>query len=60
MEKAAYTVREAAELLSISEVQLRRVIKNGDIAVKRIGYGEKSHHIRIPAESIAEFLAEAK
>ena len=37
------TVKEAAELCQISERQLRRLIKNGDLPVKRFGKAVRIH-----------------
>ena len=37
------TVKEAAALCQISERQLRRLIKNGDLPVKRFGKAVRIH-----------------
>ena len=45
------TVKEAAELLKISRVQVRRVIQNGELAAFKVG-----REYRIPLASIKEFI----
>jgi excisionase family DNA binding protein len=50
-EVRAYTVAEAAEVLSLSAVHLRRIIKRGEIRVKRVG-----RRILVPTSAIKEFL----
>lgn len=53
--KVAYTVAETAEMLSISQVHLRRMIKSGELPVKRVG-----RKILVPVSTITKFLAETK
>lgn len=45
------TVKEAAELLKISRVQVRRMIQNGELAAFKVG-----REYRIPLASIKEFI----
>lgn len=45
------TVKEAAELLKTSRVQVRKMILNGDLAAVKVG-----REYRIPMASIKEFV----
>ena len=45
------TVKEAAEWLKTSRVQVRRMIQNGELAAVRVG-----REYRIPISSIREFV----
>lgn len=54
----AFSVSEAAQRLSISEVELRRVIKRGEIRVKRAG--KSGYRILVPAASLRDYLAPSK
>lgn len=49
--KATYSVKEAAELLDMSESKLRRLIRDGEFPVK----GGRGCHITVPAESVREW-----
>ena len=48
----AYTVPQAAELLGLSEVYLRVMLKRGDIRCVKAG-----RRVLVPAAAIREFLA---
>ena len=45
------TVKEAAEWLKTSRVQVRKMIQNGELAAFKVG-----REYRIPAASIREFI----
>jgi excisionase family DNA binding protein len=51
-ELRAYTVPQAAEMLGLSEVYLRVMLKRGDIRSVKAG-----RRVLIPATAIREFLA---
>jgi len=51
-ELRAYTVPQAAELLGLSEVYLRVMLKRGDIRSVKAG-----RRVLVPAGAIREFLA---
>lgn len=46
------TVKEAAELLKTSRVQVRKMIQSGDLLAVKVG-----REYRIPSVSIKEFIA---
>jgi excisionase family DNA binding protein len=48
----AYRLAQAAEALSLSEREVRRLIASGQLASKRVGRA-----VLVPREAIAEFLA---
>ena len=48
----AYTVSQAAEMLGLSEVYLRVMLKRGDIRSVKAG-----RRVLVPATAIREFLA---
>ena len=47
------TVKEAAELLKTSRVQVRKMIQSGDLLAVKVG-----PEYRIPSASIKEFIAD--
>lgn len=49
--KIAYTVEEAAELLSLSRAQVYRLIETGELGSLRIGKAR-----RVSAEQLVEFI----
>lgn len=51
-ELRAYTVSQAAEMLGLSEVYLRVMLKRGDIRSVKAG-----RRVLVPATAIREFLA---
>jgi excisionase family DNA binding protein len=51
-ELRAYTVPQAAEMLGLSEVYLRVMLKRGDIRSVKAG-----RRVLVPATAIREFLA---
>jgi len=51
--KLAYSVKEAAEMLSLSEITIRRMIDSGDIKVKRTPGGGR---IIIPAKELNKWV----
>lgn len=51
-----YTVQEVAEILGISEVQVRGLCEIGRLFAVNISTGEKRRHFRIPEESLRRFL----
>jgi excisionase family DNA binding protein len=65
-EQRVYTVAEAAEYLRLSEVQVRRIIKRGDLRVKRVHYGkpvdsmgrERRGRILVGQDALDEFMAQ--
>ena len=50
-ERLAYTVKEAAAAIGVSEVQVRRMIKRGAVKVKREG-----RRVIIPAAALDDYL----
>lgn len=62
MEKLAYSVKEAAGLLGLSERTVREMVRDGRIPAKRIvtGRGErKGGRMIIPRAALEAWLAEA-
>ncbi len=53
-EKLAYTITEAAELVSVSPVTLRKAYQAGDLEVRRVG--EKQSGIRITHAALVDWL----
>jgi excisionase family DNA binding protein len=49
----AYTVRDAAQRVGISEVQLRRIIKRGELKTRRVG-----RRILVTADALREWMNE--
>lgn len=45
------TVKEAAELLKTSRLQVRKMIRNGDLSALKVG-----REYRIPLASIGEYI----
>jgi len=52
LEPMAYNVREAAELVHVSERTIRRAIASGNLRAVRIG-----RTVRVPRESLAALLS---
>lgn len=50
----AYSVAKAAELLSISQRQVYRMVEAGDLPARRVG-----RRVLIPAAALTAFMAEA-
>lgn len=53
--RLAYSINEAAELLSVSQQQLRRMAKRGELRVARIGEAR----LVVPADELMRLLATA-
>ncbi|MGA8475025.1 MAG: helix-turn-helix domain-containing protein [Candidatus Cybelea sp.] len=53
-DKLAYTIAEAAAALSMGETNLRRLVKEGDIAAVHVGVRKKK--ILIPAAALEAWL----
>jgi excisionase family DNA binding protein len=55
--KAWLTVNEAAHLLGVSRITIRRRIWEGDLEVVRLGSGPRAP-IRIPHDVLVDYLAD--
>jgi excisionase family DNA binding protein len=55
-EKPAYTLREVADLLGVSEVYIRRTVRAGKLRVARLGH----RTVRITDEALRDYLRAAE
>jgi excisionase family DNA binding protein len=57
-ESPLLTTREAAEVLNVSPLTIRRMVARGDLPALRIGFGPKAQ-LRIDADELGRTLARA-
>jgi excisionase family DNA binding protein len=55
MEKK-YTIKEAAEILNVSEAKIKRLIVAGKIVASNVSLGNERKHFRISAENLEAFM----
>ena len=57
MEESKFiTVKEAAEMLEVTEIHLRKLLKLGKIPYVNMAAGEQRQSIKIKRQAIAKFL----
>jgi len=54
------SIKEAANLLNVSETTIRRMIKRGDIVAIKVGTKGKTSPWRISQNAINEYIKESK